>query len=246
MRFLPALWVVDHPLDFLAAEARRSGLAVYGLRGQPVELVVRHGAGALELLYEIFHERCYEPPESVVHLIPRAPRILDLGANVGAFAAYALIRWPRASLTCVEPDRDNLVALHEFRSRHPWANVRVVPACAGARAGTVGFAAGLGTGSRVAEGAPQSVAVDALPLLNEADFAKIDIEGSEWPILRDSRLASVERLVLVMEYHRRFPFDSGAGTEARNLLDGAGFEVIAEHPNYWGHGLMWAVKGGSR
>lgn len=120
--------------------------------------------------------------------------------------------------------------------------LEIVPACASTTAGTVGFAGGMGAGSRVRDDAPSDAAIDALPLLMEADFAKIDVEGSEWPILRDSRLAGVERLVLVMEYHRRFPFDTGAADEARWLLAEAGFEVVDLRPNYWGHGLLWAVK----
>ena len=35
-----------------------------------------------------------------------------------------------------------------------------------------------------------------------ADFVKMDIEGGEWPILGDPRLRDLERLTLVMEYHR--------------------------------------------
>jgi FkbM family methyltransferase len=40
-----------------------------------------------------------------------APMILDIGANVGSFAAWALQRWPRAHVHCYEPLPDNFVFL---------------------------------------------------------------------------------------------------------------------------------------
>lgn len=36
-----------------------------------------------------------------------SPRICDLGANCGAFAVWALTRWPEAELHCYEPSPDN-------------------------------------------------------------------------------------------------------------------------------------------
>ena len=36
------------------------------------------------------------------------PRVLDLGANVGAFAVFAARRWPGAAIACYEPHPDHL------------------------------------------------------------------------------------------------------------------------------------------
>ena len=40
-----------------------------------------------------------------------APVILDIGANVGSFAAWALKRWPGAHVHCYEPLPDNFALL---------------------------------------------------------------------------------------------------------------------------------------
>jgi hypothetical protein len=39
------------------------------------------------------------------------PVILDIGANVGSFAAWALKRWPGAHVHCYEPPPDNFALL---------------------------------------------------------------------------------------------------------------------------------------
>jgi FkbM family methyltransferase len=240
VRFLPAVWAVRRPGIFLIRTLiTRSGLAAYRLRGSDVWVVARHGTGALELLYEVFRNRCYDLPAAVV--AKPHPRILDLGANVGAFAAYVLTRAPHAEIVCVEPDRENLAALARFRELNPWASVQVVPACAAVADGTVSFVEGLGSGSHVGEGGSESPAIDVFPLFEWADYVKMDIERSEWPILEDARLAGVGPVALAMEYHRRRWQDRGAEQYARALLEKAGFEVVRCDPNYWGHGLIWAL-----
>ena len=42
------------------------------------------------------------------------PVILDIGANVGSFAAWALKRWPGAHVHCYEPLPDNMLVLANF------------------------------------------------------------------------------------------------------------------------------------
>ena len=42
------------------------------------------------------------------------PVILDIGANVGSFAARALKRWPGAHVHCYEPLPDNMLVLANF------------------------------------------------------------------------------------------------------------------------------------
>ena len=234
--------MVTDPLRFLINEWLHRGPSVYQLRGGRQHIVIRHDAGSLELLHEIFRRECYMPAPVLASNMPDKPRVLDLGANVGAFAAFALSRWPEAQLTCVEPDPDNLAALTKFSSLHPDSAMTLIEACATNEGGMMGFAAGLGTGSRASEDAPPVPAIDVLPLLKDTDFAKIDIEGSEWSILRDPRLCHVNRLLMVLEYHRRYPFDTGAADEVQNLLRAAGFTVCQVESNYWGHGLIWAVK----
>jgi hypothetical protein len=126
--------------------------------------------------------------------------------------------------------------------------VTVVEAAASTTAGAMTFLEGLGSGSRLttadeADRAGTTVdTVDVLPAFAAADLVKMDIEGGEWPILADPRLADCGPLVLVIEYHRVGAPSLPAGEAARRLLEGAGFTVGHVTPNHWGHGTMWAWK----
>lgn len=242
LRFLSAPWQTDSPFRFIKGEIRRTDAAEYALRGTPVNLVVRHDVGAFELVDEVLRSGIYRPDQPQLDGLPEAPEILDLGANVGSFAAFSATIWPLAHITCVEPDPANLAALRRFVAINPSVNVTVLAACATARDGTVEFDAGGGAGSRIHAGGIPTPALDAFPLMSAADFIKCDIEGAEWELLRDPRMADIGRTLMVLEYHRRSPGDKGACEEAVRLLDNAGFTIGRVLPNYWGHGLIWASK----
>ena len=56
---------------------------------------------------------CPEGAGRLVEVPYRATRlvIVDIGANVGSFAAWALKRWPGAHVQCYEPLQDNFALL---------------------------------------------------------------------------------------------------------------------------------------
>jgi hypothetical protein len=101
-------------------------------------------------------------------------------------------------------------------------------------------------GSRI-ESAPGAVAipiVDLFPYLQEVDFVKMDIEGSEWPILSDPRLAALSNIVMVVEYHSYACPYPHPGEAVSQLFASAGFtsrEIESpEQPEETG--IVWAWK----
>lgn len=242
LRFVPAAWQVTQPIRFLVAALGGVGEREYRLRGSGRPVVVRHGFGSLEGMWEIFVDRCYDPPEELAPLIPAAPRILDVGANVGIFSAFARVRWPEGRIVAIEADPDNAAALERFTTLDGSGRVEVLGAAATTSDGPVRFRSGLGSGSMLAEEGEEVAGVDLLAMLGDADLMKLDIERGEWPILADPRLAEGGPLVLVMEYHRRFVGDHDAASQARGLLEAAGFQVGHVTPNHWGHGTLWAWR----
>ena len=54
-----------------------------------------------------------------------APVILDIGANIGSFAAWAFKRWPAAQVHCYEPLPDNFALLKRNLAQFPEASVRL-------------------------------------------------------------------------------------------------------------------------
>jgi hypothetical protein len=68
---------------------------------------------------------------------------------------------------------------------------------------------------------------------------KLDIEGGEWPLLRDARLSSLDAAGVILEWHG----PAGTGEDAERLLKAAGFEVQPDAPFAPGVGALWAWRG---
>ncbi len=248
LRFAVAARRTTTPARLLLNEyvRHRGRTDTYVIRATGVPVVMQHGRD-LEALFELFERGEYEPPGEVAPLLEasRVQQIVDVGANVGMFSAWATGRWPGADIIAFEPARDSVPIYRQWaRGRD---HVTFIEAAAATADGTLRFADGFGGGSHAAtdDAGVEVRAVDVYPHLRDADFVKIDIEGGEWPILADPRLADLDDLVLVMEYHRSQAPSLPAVDAARGLLERAGFTVGHVTANYWGHGTLWAWKAAS-
>jgi FkbM family methyltransferase len=170
------------------------------MRGRGLDIALRHDRDR-EILAEIFSRHCYRPPMPVM-----ARRVLDLGANIGLFSAYALETLDTQEILAVEPDPENLTALRQFVGNNDLP-VEVLGAYAGTHEGSVSFEAGLAANSRFAYAESDPNATITVPMvdtfsLGSFDLAKIDIESAEWSLLADERFAQLAP-VIVMEWHER-------------------------------------------
>lgn len=149
--------------------------------------------------------------------------ILDIGANIGAFAAFAAMRWPKAKVTCYEPHPKNFALLSKNapKADKVMAAVRATEGVEWLREGgpNLGCSSfhdlGLQNEERV------SVLVAAANTLPSAQIVKVDTEGCEVEILKGldlSRTAGV-----VYEWHR-----GEDGNELQRLLEAQGFKCIEE------------------
>jgi FkbM family methyltransferase len=223
-------------------------LGAYHTRRGRVAYFIRHGTRDVGIFSEIFVAGEYDPPAAVSRLLAaldHPPRILDLGANVGLFTASCLERWPGAEIVAVEPDPENLQLLERMALVEK--RIEVIPACAGARDGKVRFLAGLFAESQVVSDGHEGETlelpcVDAFRLAETADLVKIDIEGSEWEILADPRLAELPVSALVMEWHDKSCPHADPGAGAREALERAGFEILCEHRPVPQNGTLWAIR----
>jgi FkbM family methyltransferase len=247
---------------FVGREALgRRRTAQYALREAPrVQVVLRHATPDLEVFDEIFVQRLYALPPAVERALgvaERALRGVDAGANVGLFAAWVAARWPEAQITCIEPDPCNLPILERANAANG-GRWRIVAAAAGVADGETAFLAGRFATSR-AVAAPAGAAVDAemdatidvpvrdvLGILAAADLVKLDIEGGEWPILADPRLATHLRRVcaVALEFHPHGCPAPDARREAARLLRRAGFAAVQDVPTRAprGYGSLWAWR----
>ena len=258
--------LVREPLRFAAREL--SGRRVVGLyrpRGTDIRVCVRHNLrgpgwdGHDQLpLDVIFRERCYDPPAAAERHLGRVeqPRVVDLGGHLGYFGAFALSRYPGARVVSFEPEPEHARLLRRCIEVNGLAERwQLIEACAHTEDATLRLAAGRAVATHVVpagwdEGNVVEVAArDALPHLDGADLAKVDIEGAEWALLLDDRFAAARPAAVVMEYHSTGCPEENAKRCARRRLSELGYEVHfpAGDPNpdsgpFWGRGLVWAWR----
>jgi FkbM family methyltransferase len=229
--------------------ARRS-VVRYSLRESGRPIIIRHNTADGIVLGEVFYSGHYELPDPVaarLESLGRPPAILDLGANIGLFGVFILERYRNAQITAFEPDPANAAILRRcIEANNATETWRLIEAAATDRDGHVPFVAGQFSRSRI-EASADSVAVEAMdvfPHLEAADFAKIDIEGGEWTILRDPRFATLGTEALVLEYHADQCPAADARAAAFDALEGAGYETLPDWQIGNTQGMLWAWKRG--
>ena len=167
----------------------------------------------------------YRIPESIRDV----RRVADLGANIGLTALKLLRAFPDATLTAVEPDAGNLPLLRACLEANGLADrAEVLPVAASNLEGTLRFAAGYAGRSHAASSDEEATVVpmiDVLPMLQDVDVLKMDIEGGEWPILTDDRFNATPVKVLYLEYHSlHAPSEDPSGL-VRGILNRGGFTI---------------------
>lgn len=234
----------------LATLLRRPGTRVYTLRESGAKLALRHDVGDVVVVDEIFWWGFYDPPPEVARRLAAHGgdlSIADLGANIGAFGVWCLPRWPGARIVAVEADPDNAaVCARAIAANGAGERWRLIEACAGSEDGTALFAAGNNAQSHVVDELGAGVValpqIDAFELISACQLVKIDIESSEWPLLADPRMASLQADAILLEYHPAGAPTGSPHEDARRLLAQAGYTemVVEEMPD--SHGIAWAWR----
>jgi len=186
-----------------------------------------------------------EVAEYDLEISPPPASVLDIGANIGAFALRCHARWPKAALRCYEPVAENYRDLVEnLRLKTP-ASKRIQAYRFAVRSfngrdkiliGDQGVTCGFHQLGRQTNITEKVMCVDAAEI-SRADLVKIDTEGCEVEIV--SRLDLSKTRALVVEYHR--PADSGI---LKTIAATAGFRLLEEIPGSTTHGVLKFGKEG--
>jgi len=258
---------VTQPVQFALNEVfLRHGVRRYTLRRSGRTLFVRHPVSDAWVVHEVINRGVYAPPPQVqraIQLSAVAPRIVDLGAHVGAATLMLLERFPTAHVLAVEPNPQSAALLRAtFECNALGGQCELRQAAAGVQPGTAvieGFSllshlVRTDTREAVDElpqlrkfqsrgGSATTVEViDVLPLLDGADLVKMDIEGAEWAILQDPRFAQLGISSLVLEYHPQDAPGEDTTAAVRGILERAGFTVGEPFERHGQVGLVWAWR----
>ncbi len=235
--------LLDTPVRYWLRELLIGGVGHYQLRGDRSHLYIRHRTGDVDILRKFFGYKNYDLPAAVdqrLRALGRPLDVLDLGANIGLFEVFLRERLPVDRVTCFEPDPSNAATLEKVRSANG-ANWEIVRACASNADGVTMFSGGHQNFSRIrADGDTRVPVKDVFPRAARADVVKMNIEGSEWDILRDPRLAGIGA-TWIIEYHRIANPDADIHTAAEMLLEEAGYAVRRADPGP-DNGLIWAWR----
>jgi len=247
-RVLCAATVRESGRFFLREILRPEGVRFYRLRESGVRVAIRHRANDSATLAEIFHRHDYRPSPRVAGAVADPRMIVDLGANIGLFGAYALARWPRSTVVGYEPDPEN-VAVHErtIAANNLQRRWRVIGAAAGSSDREVELAAGRAMGSFVVSEPVQvpTISVQLRDVMSEicgADLVKVDIEGGEWEILKDPRFGEHPPRAVVLEYHPHLCPAADPRAEAERLLAGARLTIAPIWHRDDGYGMLWGWR----
>lgn len=196
---------------------------VYCARGSKKLLSFRidDRKGAALIFDEVFYARTYFPviDERTRFDIERGATVIDVGANVGLFAAYAASRSRTGKVYCCEPSRDNFSRLRDHREHNGLDNMVLVPKGISDRTETATLYLddeNCGAHTLVAESAQTQSSegahevIECIPLqqifdeyrIERCDFLKVDCEGMEARILRALPDAYFRRIArIALEYH---------------------------------------------
>lgn len=197
------------------------------------ELSIPDAASFLSAYHEIFVEDIYAFPFD-----GEAPRILDLGANIGLSVLYFKRLYPKASITALEADPAIYAHLEKNVRGNGYADVKLVNKAVWYETTTLRFRAEGADGGRAALPGDLHLidvaAVDVRDILRgeRFDFLKMDIEGAEETVLPACREFLPEIGRVFVEYHSKAGQPQGLAAILGTLAD-TGFRVHVHsvHPS---------------
>jgi FkbM family methyltransferase len=208
-----------------------------------LQFVVRPGSGDRATINEMFVQNTYLADPRFA--IAAGDRVLDIGANIGAFTLLAARAAPRGKVCAVEPETGNFAVLQQNIALNRAENVDLLQVAVGASEGhAVISAAGIlsstvGDSGSSAQTVPQVTLASLVARLGEVDLLKMDCEGAEFDIFFSTPLPVLQKIRrITMEYHNASAARSGAALG--DILINAGFEVMIRGGDW--NGLLTAIR----
>jgi len=158
----------------------------------------------LHSIEEIFVDEIYK-----IQLKPDA-YIIDCGANIGLSVIYLKRRFPQATVIAYEPDETNFTFLRKNIDAFGLKDVDLRKEAVWIENTKISFSSDATQMSKIAgdKETSSTIEVEAIRLkdllIREVDFLKIDIEGSEYEVLKDIEPSLHFVKNMFVEYHGTF------------------------------------------
>jgi FkbM family methyltransferase len=162
------------------------------------------------IFYQVFYEKQYD-----LYGIdfPDATRIIDGGANIGCASVYFSIRFPKAEILAIEPEKDNFSLLK--RNSEPYRNIDCIQAGIWDKNEKLSITNPTGGAAEyMFENNPaRDDMVNGMTLHSLLDFKnwdsvdiiKLDIEGAEKEVFSAEDLSWLKKVkLLIIELHDRY------------------------------------------
>ena len=220
------------------------GAADLSFRLCGVDWRVQAAAAQLGGIHDVWLGREYDAFDGF--RAPPGGRVVDIGANVGAFTLWqARHTGPTGTVVAVEANPDTAAVLRRNLDANPGAEVAIVGAAVWREHGTVDFAASARATSTagVSETLPESLRtgtstqrIDAVTLADVFDHAaldggrvdvtKIDVEGAEVAVLEGADAETLRRSDRYL-----VEIDERTAPDVDRLLSEAGFRRVGRSRN---------------
>jgi FkbM family methyltransferase len=191
------------------------------------------------MFHEVWSKKDYDLPG---FSLEKNMTVLDIGANQGFFSLYAAVKG--ATVYAFEPCSDNFSVLSEnVHANGLEDKIKLFNAAVTGKNGPVLFFVGQNAAGRILSGSAstsnpnrggkttQTRSVDSVTLdsvlqdhhIEHCDFLKMDCEGAEYDILRNTSRASFAKIArIAMECH------SNRMSEAVAILQEVGFKIVSQ------------------
>jgi len=192
-----------------------------------------NGEEFLHGVYEIFVEELYKTA------LRENPFIIDCGAHIGLSVIYFKKQYPKSAVIAFEPDEKNFFLLSKNVASYNFSEVELRKEAVWVEDTLLNFSGEGNMSSKIenSHSGKNNALVKASRLKNlidkPIDLLKIDIEGAEYPVIKDiqDRLHFIANIFL--EYHGLFA-NNHQLVELLQILtkNGFSFYIKEAHPSY--------------
>jgi len=193
------------------------------------EVIYADSASFLFIYDEMFNKQIYKFESSTEN-----PYIIDAGANIGLSIIYFKQLYPNAQIVAFEPDDKIFKILKSNITSFEFNNITLIQKALWDSETTLSFFSEGADGGRIAVENDKDKIIEIKTirlkefLYKKVDLLKIDIEGAEYTVLKDSfdLLSNVENLFV--EFHS-FATEKQELGNILSILTNAGFRYQVQH-----------------